>query len=241
MNGAGRSFPWALFVASSLTGCASMLGVDGDFGVDPSDGGSSDAAVVADGFTIDANVLPDSAPDTGSDTGSDTRPDSAPPPVPCADSENEKQAVLDAALARCNGLTNPTFLGINFSPQFAVESYCDANAKRTVLCLFQPEMAVSGDSLDGHCANAKIQEGAASITANTYYRYVSGNTGSLPSNPAPAIARLTAAVGGASRWARQTGGAGNGALLSLDKYGRVESPTPSPSFSQKAACTFRLQ
>jgi hypothetical protein len=49
-------------LAASLTGCASLLGVDGDFGVAPSDGGASDANLLADAAGIDASV-PDSSPD----------------------------------------------------------------------------------------------------------------------------------------------------------------------------------
>lgn len=209
------------------------------------DGGPAIDAAAADGDT------PDGATDSGAgavDSGSDTGPvdagpvDSGPPQPPCSDADNEKQPILDASLARCNALTNATFLGVDFAPQFAVGTYCDAaTAKRVVLCLFQPATPVSGNGLDGHCANAKIQEGAATFTANAYYRYVSTAAGSKTTDPDPAVRRLSATVGDAKRWARQSGGTGNGQVISLDKDGKVESPTPDKSILQMAACNFQLK
>ncbi len=207
------------------------------------DTGVADDAASSDAAPIDAGQ-PDAGPvDSGFDAGPpDAGPvDSGPP---CTDNDNEKQPIVDAALARCNALTNPTFIGANFAPQFAVGTYCDAvTTKRIVLCLFQPATTVSGANVDGHCSKATIQEGAANIVGSTYYRFVSGANGTnKPSDPDPAVKRLSAATSGVSRWARQTGGAATGQVISLDKDGKVESPTPDKNnFQQTAACNFVLK
>jgi hypothetical protein len=204
------------------------------------DSGAVDTGIADDATTSDAAV--DAEPsDSGFDAGPpDTGPvDSGPPPVPCSDADNEKQVVLDAALARCNGLTNPTYLNVGFAPQFAVGTYCETPTKRVVLCLFQPATPVSAMLLDPHCSNAKIQEGATTFAGSTYYRYVSGANGSKTSDPDLAVRRLSGATSGVSRWARQSG---NGQFISLDKDGKVESPTPDKnSFLQMAACNFALK
>lgn len=201
------------------------------------DAGVDDAVAASDG-TVDAGST-----ESGVDAGPpDTGPiDSGPPPVPCKDSENETQVILDASLARCNGLTNATFLGVDFAPQFAVGTYCETPTKRVVLCLFQPTSTVSGGGLDGHCSKATIQEGAASFIGSTYYRYVSSANGSKTSDPDLAVKRLSGVTSGVSRWARQSGGTGNGQIISLDKDGKVENPTPDKNNVQMAACNFLLK
>ncbi len=209
------------------------------------DTGVADDAASSDAAPMDAGQ-PDAGPvDSGFDAGPlDAGPvDSGPPPVPCIPGDNEKQPIVDAALARCNALTNPTFIGANFAPQFAVGTYCDAaTTKRIVLCLFQPATTVSGANVDGHCSKATIQEGAANIVGSTYYRFVSGANGTKTSDPDPAVRRLSVAVGAASRWARQTGGGANDQVISLDKDGKVEAATPDVNnVQQKAACNFVLK
>jgi hypothetical protein len=206
------------------------------------DTGVADDAASSDAAPIDAGQ-PDAGPvDSGFDAGPlDAGPvDSGPPPVPCTDNDNEKQPIVDAALARCRALINATFIGGGFAPKFAAGTYCETSTKRAVLCLFQPETEVGGGGLDAHCAKAKIQDGAAILTANAYYRSVSGNAGTRTGDPDPAIRRLSTASGAVSRWARQTGGAGDGQLLSLDRDGKVEA-LPDTNLLQKAACNFVLK
>ncbi len=197
----------------------------------PDDAASSDAA-------LDAGPI-----DSGFDAGP---PDAGPVdsgPAPCIAGDNEKQPIVDAALARCNALTNRIFDGANFAPQFAVGTYCDAaTKKRIVLCLFQPTPTVSGLGVDDHCSKATIQEGATNIAGSTYYRFVSGATGTKTSDPDPAVRRLSVATSGVSQWARQTGGAANEQVISLDKDGKVEAVTPDVNNAQqKAACNFVLK
>jgi hypothetical protein len=116
----------------------------------------------------------------------------------CASANDEAPATLQVAQGRCDALrTNPTATLVG-------ASYC-VGATRRYRCIFQSENRVPTDGADSECRKTSLRTGGVGVVA------------ALTESPYRAVARLSTAVGGETRMARQLA-----AFVELSQTGAVQ-------------------